>query len=318
VMALSAASNYLGWIDLGAVTKPWFDLALSGPLPVLLMGLVLVASYYNAFQFYKSNAYVEDLTSAEEVRFGNQSIGIFKRFGLAGEFANLEWKLILRHKKSRSYLTLAGFFLLYGLIFYTNPVYGGDGEGIPYFFIFVGAFITGVFVFQYGQLFLSWNSSSFDFYLQQRGGVEALVKGKYLLFVAVSILSLLLSVPYLYFGWHILFIHFAAFLFNVGVTMHMVVWLSLWKPKPMDLNKGAMFNYEGVGIAQFLMIIPMLLAPYVVYVPASMIWGDYIGLLALATVGITGIFAFSKLSQLPVNKIMTNKYEISSAFRQEL
>jgi hypothetical protein len=32
----------------------------------------------------------------------------------------------------------------------------------------------------------------------------------------------------------------------------------------MDLNKGAMFNYEGVGAAQFLIIIPLMAGPYLV------------------------------------------------------
>lgn len=212
---------------------------------------------------------------------------------------------------------LCAFFLLYGLLFYINPAFQAE-DGFSYMFIFVGSFITGVFVLQYGQLFLSWNSSNFDFFLKLSGGMEALVRGKYLLFIAISCLCFLLSVPYVYFGWDILFIHIATFLFNMGVTIHLVIYLAIWKPKPMDLSKGAMFNYEGVGIAQFLMIIPLILAPYVVFVPFSLLISDYAGLIALAVVGAVGIMAYSKLSQLSVNKVLANKYEISSSFRQEL
>jgi hypothetical protein len=113
-----------------------------------------------------NNAYLEDLTQEENVRFVNQDLGIFSRFGLAGQLANLEWKLIIRHKKSRTYLMLAGFFLLYGLIFYTNPAYKAE-TGFSHMFVFVGSFITGIFMLQYGQLFLSWNSSNFDFFFKK-------------------------------------------------------------------------------------------------------------------------------------------------------
>jgi uncharacterized membrane protein len=104
----------------------------------------------------------------------------------------------------------------------------------------------------------------------------------------------------------------------MGVIMHLVIYLSLWKPKPMDLNKGAMFNYEGVGIAQFLMIIPMTGAPYVIYLPFALLVSQYAGLLALAVVGVAGIIAFPYLSKISIDKVLQNRYEISSSFRQEL
>ena len=111
-------------------------------------------------RFYFDNAYLEDLSAEDEIRFVGQSIGFFSRFGLAGELANLEWKLIIRHKKSRTYLMLSAFFLLYGLIFYTNPMYQSEDGGVSAIFIFVGVFITGIFMIQYGQQFLSWNSGN--------------------------------------------------------------------------------------------------------------------------------------------------------------
>tara|TARA_Y100000593_G_scaffold77654_1_gene143852 strand:- start:445 stop:1086 length:642 start_codon:yes stop_codon:yes gene_type:complete len=212
---------------------------------------------------------------------------------------------------------LSGFFLLYGLIFYTNPVYASD-EGISTIFIFVGVFITGIFMIQYGQLFLSWNSGNFDFFLNRRGGVEELIRGKYLLFISVSVVCFLASVPYVYFGWQILAVHFATFLFNVGILVHAIIYLALWKPKPMDLNKGAMFNYEGVGAAQWLMVIPMMVLPYLIYLPFSFLVSDYAGLIALSVCGILGIIFFKPLAKLNVQRVMQNKYEISSSFRQEL
>ncbi|MFC0263852.1 DUF5687 family protein [Fontibacter flavus] len=317
VMLLGAGSNYLGWFNLGELIKPIFDWSVVSPVPVAVLLVVFLLLYRLAFTFYYHNAYLEDLAEEESIRFVNQDLGFFNRFELAGQLANLEWKLIIRHKKSRTYLMLAGFFLLYGLIFYTNPAYETE-EGFSHMFIFVGTFITSIFMLQYGQLFLSWNSANFDFFLNRKNGVEALVKGKYLLFVATSIFCLVVTVPYVYFGWHILLIHLSTFLFNMGVVIHLVIYMSLWKPKPMDLNKGAMFNYEGVGIAQFLMMIPIFIGPYIIYFPFALLINQYAGLIALAATGMVGIIGFPYFSNIAVQRVLKNRYEISSSFRQEL
>jgi hypothetical protein len=317
VLLLGVGSSYYGWYNLGNLLKPVFDLAVTNPIPLILCFVLFVGLYYATYQYYFKNAYLENLGEEDHIRFANQSLGIFSRFGLAGELADLEWKLIIRHKKSRTFLMLSGFFLLYGLIFYTNPAYQSE-QGFSHLFIFVGSFITGIFMLQYGQLFLSWNSGNFDFFLRNKEGVNALIRGKYLLLMAISCLTFILSVPYAYFGWEFLLIHLATFLFNMGVIIHLIVYFSLWKPKPMDLNKGAMFNYEGVGIAQFLMIIPMMGAPYLVYLPFALLINQYAGLLALGILGIIGILAFNTLSTISARKVMQNRYEISSSFRQEL
>ncbi|WP_075349800.1 DUF5687 family protein [Algoriphagus marinus] len=317
ILSLGAGSSYMGWFNLGEVTKPIFDFALTSPIPMAVLALLMIGTFILCRRFYLDNAYLEDLAEEDEIRFVGQSIGFFSRFGLAGELANLEWKLIIRHKKSRTYLMLSAFFLLYGLIFYTNPMYQSEDGGISAIFIFVGVFITGIFMIQYGQQFLSWNSGNFDFFLNRKDGVEALVKGKYLLFISISVICFLASIPYVYFGWNILLIHIATFLFNIGVLIHVIIYLALWKPKPMDLNKGAMFNYEGVGAAQFLIIIPMMAGPYLIYLPFSLLFNDYVGLLALGISGIIGIFAFKPLSKINIDRINSNRYEISSSFRQE-
>lgn len=172
-------------------------------------------------------------------------------------------------------------------------------------------------MFQYGQLFLSWNSANFDFFLMNHKGIEALVRGKYLLFAFISIVCFILSVPYVYYGWNVLFVHIATFLFNMGVNIHLVVLMALWKPKPMDINKSAMFNYEGVGAAQFLMFIPLMIFPYLIYLPIAMVFDFKVGLITLGLIGLVGILFFRQLSQLAIDNLIRNRYSVATSFRQE-
>lgn len=314
---ISTAANYYGWFNVGEILSPVFHNSLNNPLPALILVASFIGMYGFALNYYKKHAYLEELTTESRSGYIDQSLDFLSRFGLAGEMADLEWKLILRHKKSRNYLLISILFLFYGLLFYNDPSFVRE-EGFSYFFIFTGIFITGIFILQYGQLFLSWNSTDFDFFLSRRNGLKALIKGKYLLFVVISLLCFLLSVPYVYFGWNVLFIHMATFLFNMGVTIHFVICLSLWKPKPMSLSKSALFNYEGIGMAQFLMIIPMGIFPYLIFLPFAVLFNDYAGLVALSICGITGILFYEKLSDIAVDILLNNRYEISSTFREEL
>jgi len=309
-------ANYLNLYNVGNLAAPFFGWALHSSWPLLITLLTFLGGYMLSFTFFKRNSYIEEVSSGNPKPYINSSIDFFSRFGLPGEVADLEWKLILRHKKSRTYLIIAFLFLLYGLVFYGDPTYGSS-EGISYFYVFVGVFITGTFMLQYGQLFLSWNSPSFDFYMGKADGLRSLIEGKYLLFLVISVLCLVLSFPYVYFGWEILLVHLACFLFNMGISIHLIIYLSLWKPKPMDLGKGAFFNYEGVGIAQFLMAIPVVAIPYAVFIPAAMLGGGYVGIFVLAAIGLAGIIFRNNLMAICANNLVKNRYQISSSFRQE-
>jgi hypothetical protein len=311
------AANYYGFFNAGSYAAPFFEWALQSFWPAFILLTLSIASYGLAYNYHINHSYVEELGSKTNIEFANRSVSFFARFGLAGEIADLEWKLILRHKKSRTYLFFSVLFLLYGLLFYNDPTHKSE-TGFSYLYIFIGTFITGSFIAQYGQLFLSWNSKNFDFYLTKRNGIHALIKGKYLLFFVISAICFFLSVPYVYFGWEILLVHFATFLFNMGISIHAIIYLSLWKPKPMNLDKGGMFNYEGMGVAQFLIAIPLIALPFLVFLPPALLAGDYVGLLALGITGIIGLFFFEPLSDLAVKRLNKSSHQISQTFRQEL
>lgn len=317
VYQFSFGAQYFGWYKIGEWVKPFFDLAITSPLPVGVSLILFAGSYYVAYQYYRKRIYVEDIEVKGSNFVENSQIDFLSRFGTAGAFADMEWKLILRHKKSRSYLYISVLFLLYALAFY--PTLNMDESSFDlHFTLFIGLFITGSFLFNYGQFYLSWNSANFDYFLVQKNGIESIIKGKAILFIAISLFCYLISLPYVYFGWEIFFIHSAAFIFNMGISIHLLTMISFWKPKPMDINKGAMFNYEGLGAAQFLMFLPMIAIPYIIYLPFALTIGFEVGLAVLTMIGLVGIIFFRQITRLLIRQLYKNRYEISSSFRQEI
>lgn len=95
VLLLGVGSNYYGWFNIGELVKPIFDWSLTSVIPIAIMVVVFAMLYRLAFTYYRNNAYLEDLSKEENIRFANSSFGILDRFGLAGDLANLEWKLII-------------------------------------------------------------------------------------------------------------------------------------------------------------------------------------------------------------------------------
>lgn len=306
---------YLNLFNLGAGAAPFFAAALTGPVPVLSILLIYLLSYLLVFRRYLNAITLDHAPREGLIQSVFGSINLFTRFGLPGKLADIELKLILRHKKSRGYLWLSIIMLFYGLLFYKSP-----GSGEPDYFsalhLFAGIFITGIFFIQYAQFFLSWNSSFFDFFMTRKQGVESLIRGKFMLLTATVIAAYILTLPYVYFGWQILAINTAAFLFNAGIGIHIIMLLSLWEPKPMDINKGAMFNYDGIGIAQFVMGIPLFLAPYLIYTPIMLLFNEISAIITLGIFGAAGILFQNKLIGYTVNRVHNNRYKISSIFRR--
>jgi len=56
----------------------------------------------------------------------------------------------------------------------------------------------------------------------------------------------------------------------------------------------------------------MMVAPYLIYLPCAMLFNFYAGLAAIGTVGVIGIIFFNKLSTININRVLKNRYEISS------
>lgn len=315
VAFLFGASDYYGLFKMSDVTKPFFQAFITQPAFILVPVLALAVIYWVSYRFFLGSLYAEEITTQKDSSYRfTRELSFLRGFGIVGDWINIELRLILRNKRPRTMLYLSAFFLLYGLIFYTKEMYTND---FPAFLLFIGIFITGVFMINYGQFLYSWQGSHYDFTLTQPVSLRQYLQAKYYMLCAITIISFLLSIPYVYFGWRILFIHGATALFNIGVNVWIVMNMGMWGPKRIDLKKASAFNYEGVGAAQWLMSIPILLGPYLFYIPFNMAGYPNLGLAAVAGAGVIGI-ALSKIAlNYTTNRLAQKKYEMAAAFRED-
>lgn len=308
------ALDYFGIVSLSVVSESIFSAVISQPA-FAAIPLVLWFIFYRLNHSYLfNNTYPEELSTRKKTNKVSGDFAFLKRFGRIGELIALDLKLILRHKRPRNTLVLGGFLLLYGLVFYTQDTYM---EKFDHIFLLAGIFITGAFMIQFGQFLLSWDSSYFDFVMVRKTTFRQYFEAKYYMFVAAATIAFVLSLGYAYFGWRIVLFNLAAYLFNIGVNAFVVMRLSLMSPKKIDLNKRAAFNYEGVGAAQFIIAIPILLLPYVCYVPLAIAGYANLGLVLTAIAGLIGFLLRDKMLNWLTKEFTKKRHQIAAGFRAQ-
>jgi hypothetical protein len=292
-----------------------FNQILAQPLLALVFPLSWFLTYRICYAYFVKNTYPEELSTKKGQTKIRGDFGFLKRFGRIGELIGLELKLILRHKRPRTALILSGVFLLYGLVFYPQEAY----QQMDWIFLFVGIFVTGIFFINHGQFLLSWESGYFDFVLTRKTNYRQYIEAKYYMFVVAAAIAFVCSLAYGFFGIKIILINLAAFLFNIGINIPLVMRIAMNSPKRIDLNKGAVFNYEGVGAAQFIIALPVLFLPYVFYAP-FLIWGngnESIGLMLVGLVGLIGFLLRDKTIDTLTQAFTKKRHQIAAGFRAQ-
>ncbi|TWI98781.1 hypothetical protein JN11_02969 [Mucilaginibacter frigoritolerans] len=314
IILIGLSDFYFHFISIRKISYSFFGHLTTQPalalLPVAFGGLM----YYLNFLFLKSNLYLEELGSRKDIKYKSSTeYPLLSRFGSAGDLAANEIKLVLRNKRSKSALIMGLFFLFYGLLFYGKPgPAGSDG-----FKVFIGMFMTGIFIINYGQFMFSWQASHFDGLLVSKIKFTDFLKGKYLLFTIISTGFFVLTTPYIYFGWKTLLIHFVMYLWNIGVNTTMVLFFANRNYKRIDLSKGAAFNWEGVSGNQWILSLPLIITPYVIYWPFAFFGHADIGLTLLAITGLIFIFTRSFWIKKLEADFYTKRYTIAEGFRNK-
>ena len=313
IILIGMADFYWHLYSIRNLSYLFFGRLITQPALALLPVLLGVLMYYLNFAYLKQNLYLEELGSRNANKYRSSTeYPLLSRFGSIGDLVANELKLIFRNKRSRSALIMGLFIMLYGLIFYNNPKMNIEG-----YKVFVGMFMTGIFIISYGQFMFGWQASHFDGLLVSKIKVSEFLKAKYLLFTIISTFYFLLTVPYVYFGWKTLLIHFIMFLWNIGINITIVLFFANRNYKRIDLSKGAAFNWEGVSANQYILSLPLLLAPYVIYLPCKLLGHGDIGLALLAATSLVFILTRNFwIKQLEAD-FYTKRYKIAEGFRNK-
>lgn len=307
------ALDWFGVVDFQSISGSVFNTFFLHPISVLVTILLMSFCYWLNFRYLKANMYMSRLSKTTRNEVSYVGSGILSRFGLIGRLTEMEFKFIWRNKRPKSVLLITILFLGYGLLVFPNEEYAGN----YLMYVLFSIIITGMFMLNYGQYLLGWEGNHFDHILTRNVSFKDYYWSKYLLFAIVSAGAMILSIPYAYFGWEVLLVLFCVFLFNLGIGNHFIMFFGSMNPKKIDLSKGTMLNWQGVGAAQFLIIFPVLGLPLALYGIGVFFWGTTGAMLLIGTIGFLGLAGTQIWIGLLAKWLESQRYEISNDFRNQ-
>lgn len=307
------ALNHFNIISLADLVANGFIGIYENPILVLIPILILVGLYIINFRQLKQKLYLDSSLKTKVTEVNAANLEWTKRFGDIAPFMQLDLKLLWRNKRSKSSIWLLLIGLLYGLFFYPNPIYAD----MPWFFAFIGIFVTGIFLINFGQFIPAWDSGYYKLLMSQNIKYEEYLKSKFTLMALSVVILFVLSIPYVYFGWKILVAHFAAAVYNIGVNTHVIMYGGSFNRKKIDLNQRAAFNYQGTGAVQWIIGIPLMLLPLAIFGITYWIANFEIACVVLTVLGVAGIVLHQKLMRIITQKYIDSKYKMIDAFSQD-
>ncbi|MCC9166639.1 DUF5687 family protein [Pontibacter harenae] len=305
--------DYFEIFSLRSISTVAFGYLLQQPLLIVVPAVLLALVYSINYIFLVAHTYPEEIAIKQDTNITGNDISFLNRFGQTGKLIALELKLIWRHKRSKSVIMMSTMGLFYGLIFYPQKIYM-ENYG---FLIFVGIFMTGMAIFNYGQFIPGWQSGHFDALLTKRISPYQFYKAKFWMFVPVTLLAFLLTLPYaFFFGYKIVLINLACLLFNMGINIFVIFYFSVLNKEKLDLSKSASFNWQGVGASKFVMMLPLMLLPILLYFPFSLLGIPYWGIFTLGLVGLIGLIFHNQLLHIVARRFSVHKYKLAEGFRK--
>lgn len=316
LLALAGLSEYYKWFDISAYAKPLFDLFYDLPWTAIFPWALLIALYFSSSMYFKRHMYLDGGFAGKTTEARTENLDWLNRFGNLGTFLKNDIKLIKRNKRSRTAVMMGFFFIFYGLLFFTGAVEVYDN---PFWKIFAGIFVTGGFLFSFGQYVPSWDSSYYPLMMSQNIRYREYLSSKWYLIIIATVLSALMSTFYLYFGWEAYAAVLVGAIYNVGINSYLVLWAGAYVKTPIELssNKKAFGDKQAFNAKTLLLTLPKVVLPVVIYAVGHFLSGPLAGYLLVAGFGLLG-FVFKERAFKMIEKIYKKeKYKTLLAYKQK-
>lgn len=308
-------AQHYNFFEITDYTYPFYKSFYNQPYLIVALIMLLSLLIYSSYKVYLKNLYLDKGLQAKQKEVQNLNLTWLDKFGTTGTFLKLDIKMLLRNKRSKSTMIMSFAFVFYGLLFYTNisEIYNNS-----YMYMFAAVFVTGGFIFNYGNYVPSWDSSYYPLMMTQNITYNNYLKSKWWLMVISTLICAILALFYLYFGLHIYLMILSAAVFNLGVNTHLVMLSGAFVKTPIDLatNKNLMGDKSAFNMKSLLLSLPKMLLPMILYGLGVLIKDDNLGYIFVLSAGIIG-FAFRNYIFKQIEKIYKKeKYSTLAAYKQ--
>jgi hypothetical protein len=290
-----------------------FDFIYQNPIYSLAGIIVLVVLYQLNYKQLRNQVYLDEAVATKVEEASTSDMSWANKFGDVAPFIKNDIRLIWRNKRTKTVFLMSFLFLFYGLIFYTMDAYK---DSLP-MLMFASLFVTGGFTLNYGQFIPAWDSAHYKMLMSQSFRYRKFLESKWVLMVAMTTVLYFLSFPYLYFGIDIFLMITAGAIFNIGFNSLFLLYAGSFNRKRIDLTKGGFGNTQGTSVTQFLIIIPLMLFPMLLFWVFNSFVGYNSGFIVVAAIGIISLLLRNYAMNFIEKKYIKDKYVMINAFGKE-
>lgn len=316
VIAGLGAAQYYELFNFTTYTTPFFEGMYTTYWVWLLPVIALFFIVKFAIGYFKKLLFLDAGLASKAQVASQENLDWLDRFGKTATFLKNDIRLIKRNKRSKTTVIMSVLFLFYGLLFFTGGIDVYDNNFMK---VFAGIFVSGGFLFSFGQFVPSWDSAYYPLMMTQNVSLREYLDSKWWLLVVATAVAMVLGLPYFYFGWEAYAAVFVGGIFNLGVNSHIVMLGGAYVKTPIDLtsNKKAFGDKQAFNVKTLLLTVPKLLLPIIVYAIGHFIIGPWLGYVLVGAVGILG-FAFKNSVFNQIEKVYkTEKYATLAAYKQK-
>jgi len=301
-------------ISLAVFSRNAFTHIMIHPAWMLILLAYLFATYDIHYNFLKSHLFPEEVQKQKAEQYREHAASTYlKGLGLTGTMLLLEFRLYVRHKKTKTMLYLSPFFILYGLIFYTDPNFMKE-TGMM---MFGGVIITGGMMLNYANYAFGYESSYFDALLSKNIDFSHYIRVKFYIAVLLSTCFYILTIPYVYYGPKVLLINTCMYFYNIGFLSFALLYFATFNKKRIDMNRGGMFNYQGMSSMNWLALLPAFIMPFLIFFLFKTMGHPDLGILFTAVLGIAGLLFAKSLLKIITRNFYNRKYVMAKSFREK-
>lgn len=316
LFAVLGILKYYQVFDVTVYFAAFFNLFSSQWFYVFIPLLLLVVLYQINFKFFKRNLYLDEGLAGKVTEAKTENLNWLDQWGTLGTFLKNDIRLLKRNKRARTTALMSLVFVFYGLLFFTNSI---EAYNAPVWKIFAGIFVSGGFLLNFGQFIPSWDSSYYPLMMTQNVSYRQYLTSKWWLMVIATVISTLLASFYLYFGWQVYLAIVVGAIFNIGINAYLVMLGGAFVKTPIDLtsNKNAFGNRQSFNFKTFLISLPKMVLPMLVYAIGHYTLGWQFGYLLVALTGILGFLLRDKAFGLVEKIYIKEKYKTIEAYKQK-
>ena len=312
IMIALGLLEYFKIIQLSAVSQVLFYSFYDIPGVFLIPVVLALGTMYLCYRFIFDNFYLDKGLELKKVEGKTENIEFLNRYGAMGTFINNDIRLLKRSKAAKSAVVASFLFLFYGLLVFTK------GYENSFMQLFTGIFVTGGFMFMFGQRVPSWDSSYYPLMMTQNVPYKEYLQGKWALIVIAVFISMILGVAYVFVSWEFYLTVLGAGLYNLGVNSYITLMAGAFNKKPIDLDTNAKSFGGGnnFNMKTMLLLIPQLLLPMAVFAVVKYFLGIYPAVASLGLLGIIGFLLRDKIFDSIVKIYKTQKYSTLESFKK--